>query len=136
MKHFDCQYSPPPRPRRDPSLRDEGGSDVTGPDTPSSRCDGDDRLRRGRARNVRCAEHSAGWLAFSEAVSMGMLQMAKVGRADTMYDLGSDDGRIVIAAAKHFGALTVGIDIDPSAFERRESTSGASVADRPADPPG
>jgi len=42
-----------------------------------------------------------------------MLRMAKVKKEDIVYDLGSGDGRIVIAAAKQYGARGVGIDIDP-----------------------
>lgn len=42
-----------------------------------------------------------------------MLDMAKVTRDDVVYDLGCGDGRLVIAAAKKFGATGVGIDIDP-----------------------
>ena len=39
-----------------------------------------------------------------------MLRLAKVTSSDIVYDLGSGDGRIVIAAAKSFGARGVGID--------------------------
>ena len=42
-----------------------------------------------------------------------MLKMAHVHRGDVLYDLGSGDGRIVIAAAKQFGVHGVGIDINP-----------------------
>ncbi len=42
-----------------------------------------------------------------------MLAFAKVGPNDVVYDLGSGDGRIVIAAAKKYGARGVGVDIDP-----------------------
>ena len=40
-----------------------------------------------------------------------MLELAGVGPDDTVYDLGSGDGRIVIAAAKKFGARAVGVEI-------------------------
>ena len=43
-----------------------------------------------------------------------MLQMAEVTRRDLLWDLGSGDGRIVIAAAKDFGARGVGYEIDPA----------------------
>lgn len=43
-----------------------------------------------------------------------MLTLAGTGPGDVVYDLGSGDGRIVIAAAKDFGARGVGIEIDPS----------------------
>jgi ribosomal protein L11 methylase PrmA len=42
-----------------------------------------------------------------------MLRLAGVGPTDVVYDLGSGDGRIVIAAAQRFGARGVGVDIDP-----------------------
>jgi SAM-dependent methyltransferase len=42
-----------------------------------------------------------------------MLALAKVGKTDTLYDLGCGDGRIVITAAKQFGAHGVGIDLNP-----------------------
>jgi SAM-dependent methyltransferase len=49
----------------------------------------------------------------SEVVT-AMLEMAKVGPDDVVYDLGSGDGRIVIAAVKDFHAKRgVGIEIDP-----------------------
>jgi len=47
-----------------------------------------------------------------EAV-LGMLKLAGTGPADVVYDLGCGDGRIVIAAAKEFGARGVGVEIDP-----------------------
>jgi len=42
-----------------------------------------------------------------------MLKVANVKKGDVLYDLGSGDGRIVIAAAKRFGVRGIGIDIDP-----------------------
>src|SRR5262249_40940130 len=48
-----------------------------------------------------------------EAV-LGMLKLAGTGPNDVVYDLGCGDGRIVIAAAKQFGAHGVGIEIDPA----------------------
>ncbi len=42
-----------------------------------------------------------------------MLALAGVTKDDVVYDLGSGDGRIVIAAAQKFGARGVGVDIDP-----------------------
>jgi len=43
-----------------------------------------------------------------------MLKLAGVKSSDVVYDLGCGDGRIVVAAAKTFGARGVGIDIDPA----------------------
>jgi predicted RNA methylase len=42
-----------------------------------------------------------------------MLELARVGKGDVLYDLGSGDGRIPVTAAKHFGIRAVGVDIDP-----------------------
>jgi len=49
----------------------------------------------------------------SEAAVEAMLKLADVKKTDIIYDLGCGDGRIVIAAAKTYGARGVGIDIDP-----------------------
>lgn len=48
-----------------------------------------------------------------DAVVKALLQMAGVGRKDVVYDLGCGDGRIVVAAAKHYRARAIGIEIDP-----------------------
>ncbi len=48
-----------------------------------------------------------------EEVAAEMLRFAGVGPGDTVADLGSGDGRIVIAAARDFGAQAIGIEIDP-----------------------
>jgi precorrin-6B methylase 2 len=42
-----------------------------------------------------------------------MLTLAGVKKGDVVYDLGAGDGRVVIAAAKKYGAKTVGFEIDP-----------------------
>lgn len=60
-----------------------------------------------------------------------MLTMAKVGPKDVVYDLGCGDGRIVIAAARDFGARAVGIDIDPQRVaEARANVKRAGVEDK------
>jgi SAM-dependent methyltransferase len=62
-----------------------------------------------------------------EAVA-AMLQLADVTKADVVYDLGCGDGRIVIAAAKTYGARGVGIDIDPVRIATaRENAKKAGV---------
>ena len=43
-----------------------------------------------------------------------MLTLAHVGAKDVVIDLGSGDGRLVVTAAKKFGAHGIGIDIDPA----------------------
>lgn len=61
-----------------------------------------------------------------------MLWMASVGKDDVVYDLGSGDGRIVIAAVRDFGARRgVGIEIDPNRIrESRKNAQKAGVTDR------
>ena len=55
-----------------------------------------------------------------------MLALAGVTRNDVVYDLGSGDGRIPIAAAVKYGARGVGLDIDPKRIE--ESRANAKTA--------
>ena len=45
-----------------------------------------------------------------------MLELANVGPQDTVYDLGCGDGRLIISAAREYGARAVGIEIDPIRF--------------------
>jgi predicted O-methyltransferase YrrM len=60
-----------------------------------------------------------------------MLTLARVDSRDVVYDLGSGDGRIVIAAAQKFGARGVGIDIDPVRIEESQANARrAGVQDR------
>ena len=59
-----------------------------------------------------------------------MLEMADVDGDDLVYDLGSGDGRIVIQAAKRYGARGVGIEIDPELVEEaRAKARAAGVSD-------
>jgi ribosomal protein L11 methylase PrmA len=65
-------------------------------------------------------------------VVTAMLKAAKVGPGDIVFDLGSGDGRIPIAAVKDFGAArATGIDIDPQRIKEAEANRAASgVGDR------
>lgn len=53
------------------------------------------------------------WVPTQEDLVMAMLKAAKVTPQDYVIDLGSGDGRIPIAAAKHFGAKALGIEYNP-----------------------
>jgi SAM-dependent methyltransferase len=67
----------------------------------------------------------------TETAVKAMLKLAKVKPNDVVYDLGCGDGRIVIAAAKNYGARGVGIDIDPARIrEARENARRAGVENR------
>jgi len=57
-----------------------------------------------------------------------MLHLAGVGKNDVVVDLGSGDGRLVITAAKQFGARGIGVDIDPARIaEGRANAKQAGV---------
>ncbi len=68
-----------------------------------------------------------GWIYWPEIIGAGwsptpiknvkkMLEMAKVGKDDVVYDLGCGDGRIIAMAAGEFDARAVGIEADPLRF--------------------
>ena len=76
-------------------------------------------------------ERLAPFVVTPDDVVERMLRLASVEAGDVLYDLGSGDGRIVIAAAKLFGARGVGIDIDPALVDRaRANAAAAGVAER------
>ncbi|CAA9383686.1 MAG: hypothetical protein AVDCRST_MAG51-134 [uncultured Ramlibacter sp.] len=64
-------------------------------------------------------------------VTLEMLRLADVGPRDHVIDLGSGDGRIVILAARRFGATGLGVEIVPQLVESSlRSAREAGVADR------
>lgn len=67
----------------------------------------------------------------SNGVANAMLELAHVTASDVVYDLGSGDGRIVIAAAKKYGARGVGVELDPALIKTsRRNAERAGVADK------
>jgi SAM-dependent methyltransferase len=59
-----------------------------------------------------------------------MLKMAQVKKSDVVYDLGCGDGRIVVTAAKRYGARAYGFDIDPQRVaEANANVKAAGVED-------
>jgi SAM-dependent methyltransferase len=71
------------------------------------------------------------YVATSQSIVVKMLEAVGVSEDDVVYDLGSGDGRIVITAAKRFGARGVGVEIDPKLVaEARANAEEAGVADR------
>jgi SAM-dependent methyltransferase len=80
---------------------------------------------------VFAAGEEAPYIPTSDNVAMAMLTLAKVTSEDYVIDLGSGDGRIVIAAAKRFGARGLGVEIVPELVEKsRQSAASANVSAR------
>ena len=66
-----------------------------------------------------------------DSVVDAMLELAHVTAGDIVYDLGSGDGRVPIAAAKQYGAFGVGIEIDAKLNrEAADNAKKAGVSDR------
>jgi SAM-dependent methyltransferase len=64
-------------------------------------------------------------------VVVKMLELANVGPNDYVIDLGSGDGRILVAAARDRGARGFGVDIDPQRIsEARTNAEAAGVQER------
>src|SRR5829696_5182572 len=59
-----------------------------------------------------------------------MLRQARLRRGDVLFDLGSGDGRIPLAAAKQYGVRAVGIDIDPKLVAEATETAKREGLDR------
>lgn len=75
--------------------------------------------------------HDAPYIPTPRATVHEMLRLAEVGPADVVFDLGSGDGRIVIAAAREFGARAVGVERNPRlAAQSAIAAAAAGVADR------
>jgi cyclopropane fatty-acyl-phospholipid synthase-like methyltransferase len=58
-----------------------------------------------------------------------MLQLAAVRRGETLFDLGAGDGRIIIEAARTFGAHAVGVEIAPESIRRIRERLAATGTD-------
>jgi len=82
------------------------------------------------ARLVPAQELDVPFYVTEPAVVEGMLDMAGVGPGDYLIDLGSGDGRIVIAAAQR-GAVGHGVDLDPQRnIEANRNAREAGIDDR------
>jgi predicted O-methyltransferase YrrM len=69
----------------------------------------------------------ARWYPTRKATMRRMLELARVGPGDVVFDLGSGDARILVLAAEEFGARGVGIEVDPirhAIAARRVSRAG------------
>ena len=87
-------------------------------------------LYLGAAGGVR-AQDEVPFVVTPDNVTLAMLELAQVGAKDFVLDLGSGDGRIVILAARRFGARGLGVEIVAELVERsRQNAEKAGVADR------
>src|SRR5215218_9203993 len=75
---------------------------------------------------VQAPPNLAPFAATPQEVVDRMLQLADVTKTDVVYDLGSGDGRLVITAAKRYGARGVGVDIDPARIAEANATAKAA----------
>ncbi len=77
------------------------------------------------------AQEDVPFVTTPDHVTVAMLELAKVRPEDFVMDLGSGDGRIVITAAKRFGARGLGVEIDPQLVEKsRKAAQAAGVSSR------
>jgi SAM-dependent methyltransferase len=86
--------------------------------------------------SLRCAQAQAldtdvPFVVTPDNVTHEMLRLAAVKAGDFVIDLGSGDGRIVIVAARQFGARGLGVEIVPELVAKSlENARRAGVADR------
>ncbi|MBI4528196.1 MAG: class I SAM-dependent methyltransferase [Deltaproteobacteria bacterium] len=74
--------------------------------------------------------HIAPFVPTPHEVVDRMLELAALRKGDLLYDLGSGDGRIVIAAARKYGVRAVGFEIDPQLIkESRDNIKTAGLED-------
>jgi SAM-dependent methyltransferase len=77
------------------------------------------------------AQDEVPFITTPDQVTLAMLELAAVGPADRLIDLGSGDGRIVITAARRFGARGLGVEIVPELVKKsRELARAAGVQER------
>lgn len=107
---------------------------VTGMSVATSFAQGIDSLKMGDETykpSVGQSGKDVIWVPTSDAVADAMLKMANVKPGDLVYDLGSGDGKIAIAAAKNFGATAVGIEFNKDMAElATRNAARAGVSDK------
>ncbi len=84
-----------------------------------------------RAEDVQPSKNAGPYVPSPQSVVSDMLKVAEVGPNDFIIDLGSGDGRIVLTAAKIFGARGFGVEIKDELVKRsNEAAKKEGVADR------
>ena len=87
------------------------------------------RLRRSSQKKRKLRKPDVIYYPTPPETVAEMLRMAKIKKGDVLYDLGSGDGRIPIAAAKQYGIRWVGIEIDPKLVtDAEENARQANVS--------
>jgi hypothetical protein len=85
----------------------------------------------GLAAGAALAQEDVPFITTPDHVTLAMLEMAAVGPRDHVIDLGSGDGRIVITAARRFGARGLGVEIVGDLVRKsRDNARIAGVAER------
>ena len=83
------------------------------------------------AASAALAQDEVPFITTPDNVTLAMLQLAGVKAEDFVVDLGSGDGRIVITAARRFGARGLGVEIVPDLVaQSRNNAVKAGVAER------
>lgn len=86
---------------------------------------------RAQAQETATRTPDVPYVPTGQDVVDAMLKLAKVSSKDVVYDLGCGDGRIVITAAKQYGATGTGIDINPNRIrEAKQNAEAAQVSDK------
>lgn len=84
---------------------------------------------RAQSPDTRQVPINTPYVASPPQIVEAMLELAKVRNDDVVYDLGCGDGRIVISAAKKYGARGVGIDINADRIEEARANAKAAGVD-------
>lgn len=76
------------------------------------------------------AKKLAPYVQSPQPIAEKMLELARLKPGETVYDLGCGDGRILVAAAKKFGAKAVGVELsEPLAKKARQEAESQGVSD-------
>jgi SAM-dependent methyltransferase len=76
------------------------------------------------------APQDAPFVPTPQPVVEAMLRLAGVDARDVVYDLGSGDGRVVITAARQFGARAVGVELDSHLVIQSEEAARQAGVER------
>ena len=93
-------------------------------------CGAGDARRATTPNAAELSEAEALYLPTPDRTVEAMLKLAGVSAQDVVYDLGSGDGRIVIAAARLHGARGVGIELDARMVERARCNARVSGVEK------